>query len=411
MSDPPESRAAAPGATRLIDPLSAERFGWRNGLLNVAFWTLYGVVTSAGLLFSPLSERTAVPFIVITAIFLPAYMWAALTPPLFRLTRAFNLEGGHRPGRLAALAILGLAIAAAVSITLAAFAWLVLIQYEELGIEGTETLWLIARFRFLTDVLACLLILAAGMARDYFLRYQERQQEANTLRAQLVESRLQFLRAQLNPHFLSNTMNAVSALVSKDPRAVRRMIARLSELLRYTLEASSEPEVTLERELDVLRKYLEILEIRFQGRLRASITADDALMGALVPNLILQPLAENAMEHGVSQTGGVGEISIGAHRDGPWLVLTVEDSGAGEGFDQLESADAEDVGKGTRPMGGFGLRHARDRLEQLYGDDGTIVLRPTAEGGMIAEVRMPLRMSSSPSPDRFEEVPAGAPHG
>ncbi|MEX2583705.1 MAG: histidine kinase, partial [Gemmatimonadota bacterium] len=209
--------------------------------------------------------------------------------------------------------------------------------------------------------------------------------EASQLRAQLVESRLQFLRAQLNPHFLSNTMNAVSALVTKDPKAVRRMLARLSELLRYTLEAPAEPEVPLEQELAVLTQYLEILEIRFQGRLRTSIAADPALMDALVPNLILQPLAENAMEHGVSQAAGSGSIEVSARRSGDYIVLTVQDTGA--------SAEAEPTAPPTLPTsgGGYGLRHTRDRLEQLYGDDAHLELSPTAEGGMKAEVTLPYR--------------------
>lgn len=361
--------------------------GWRSGLLIVAFWTLYGVVTTAGLLFSPLSDSRAVPASVVTAVFVSAYTWAALTLPLFKLTRALDLEGGDRPLRLLALALVGLLIAVAVSITLAGISWLVLVHYGVLESGNTGGLWLIARFRFLTDLLACLLIVAAGMARDYFLRYQERQREASELRAQLVESRLQFLRSQLNPHFLSNTMNAVSALVSKDPKGVRRMIARLSELLRYTLDASSESEVSLEQELRVINQYLEILEIRFQGRLRTSIDADPDLLRARVPNLILQPLAENAMEHGVSQTGGYGEIAIRARRDGAFLVLSVEDSGAGE-----DGGKPDDTEEGVRPPGGFGLRHARDRLAQLYGDAASLRLTPGPSGGMTAEVRIPLRL-------------------
>jgi two-component system, LytTR family, sensor kinase len=368
------------------EPVPEAIIGWHAVPLIIAFWTLYGIVTTAGLLFSPMADGPTAPVAVAAAIFLGAYTWAALTLPLFWLTRAMNLEGGHRPRRLAALFLLGLGIAALVSIGLAAISWAVLQRFTGLELDQ-QGLWLLARFRFLTDALACLLILAAGMARDYFLRYRERQQEASRLRAQLVESRLQFLRSQLNPHFLSNTMNAVSALVSKDPKGVRRMIARLSELLRYTLDAPSEPEVSLEQELRVLKQYLEILEIRFQGRLETSISADSDLLAARVPNMILQPLAENAMEHGVSHAGGFGKISISAHRDGDQLVLIVEDSGGQGG-----GLDDDDALSGDQPSRGFGLRHARDRLQQLYGANSSLELTPTAEGGMKAEIRIPLRL-------------------
>jgi two-component system LytT family sensor kinase len=406
MSNDSKSGPPGSGSTPKTAAVPKTLTGWRSGLLIVAFWTLYGVVTGAGLLFSPLSARPAVPIVMIATIFVSAYTWAALTLPLFRLTRALDLEGGHRPRRIIVLGLLGLAIAAAVSVTLAAVSWLVLLQFDALQLEGTGGLWLIARFRFLTDVLACLLILAAGMALDYFRRYQERQQEASDLRAQLVESRLMFLRSQLNPHFLSNTMNAVSALVSKDPKGVRRMIARLSELLRYTLEAPAEPEVTLEQELGVLKQYLEILEIRYQGRLRTSIEADPALLGALVPNLILQPLAENAMEHGVSQTGGYGEIVIRARREAEELVLSVQDSGAADGTAPSLDEPASD----GRPGGGYGLRHARDRLEQLYSDRASLELRPIAGGGMTAEIRLPYRMGPTPAPAVSVGEPVGASH-
>src|SRR5690606_29903368 len=147
---------------------------------------------------------------------------------------------------------------------------------------------------------------------EYFLRYRARQAEANALRAQLVESRLEMLRAQLNPHFLFNTLNAVSALVAKDPKGVRRMIELLSEMLRHTLDGPSDPEVTVAEELEMLERYLDILEIRFAGRLQTRIVTDPEVRDALVPNLILQPLAENAMKHGVGRNGGHGRIEVEA---------------------------------------------------------------------------------------------------
>lgn len=379
-----DARAGTPFGNESARPTGA-LIGWRGALLIVAFWTLYGVVTTAGLLFSPIRPSSAIPAILSAVIFLGAYTWAALTLPLLWLTRALNLEGGNRTFRIVGLGLAGLGIAALVSVTVSLVSWLVLQRFSGMQFEDGGGIWIMARFRFLGDVLACLLILSAGVARDYFLRYQDRQREASELRAQLVESRLQFLRAQLNPHFLSNTMNAVSALVSKDPKGVRRMVERLSELLRYTLQAPSEPEVTVHAEIAVLRKYLEVMEIRFQGRLQTSISAEPEVMDALLPNLILQPLAENAMEHGVSHAAGHGAIHIAAFRSGDELVLTVEDTGATWASDPVDPAEPR-LGEG-----GYGLRHTRDRLEQMYGDDGYLTLSPSEQGGMKAEIRIPYR--------------------
>jgi two-component system, LytTR family, sensor kinase len=196
------------------------------------------------------------------------------------------------------------------------------------------------------------------------------------------QARLQALRYQLNPHFLFNTLNAVSGLMDEDPRGVRRMIARLSELLRHTLQEAPDEEIPVHEELAVLRHYLEIVEIRYQGRLRTSVIADPDAEEALVPSLILQPLAENAMMHGVAKAGGYGRIDVRARRVGDELVLTVKDTGRGDGE---ESSDSPPKTAGS----GIGLRHTRERLEALYGTDQRFELRPVPGGGMIAEIALP----------------------
>ena len=149
-----------------------------------------------------------------------------------------------------------------------------------------------------------LAVLAAGFAREYFVRDQIRQRQAVELQAQLADARLSALRMQINPHFLFNTLHAISALVDRDPAGVRRMIARLSELLRMTIDRQAADEVPLREELAFLRRYIEIMEIRFQGALHVSTKVDNETLDALVPNLILQPIVENALEHGVSRRNG-----------------------------------------------------------------------------------------------------------
>jgi LytS/YehU family sensor histidine kinase len=226
------------------------------------------------------------------------------------------------------------------------------------------------------------------LARNYFLQYQARldqtrqlQAEAVRLQGQLAEVQLAVLRAQLNPHFLFNTLHAVSSLVERDPRGVRRMIARLSELLRHTLDQSNEQEISLDRELELLRRYLEIMEVRFQGRLDVAIHVDDGLRDAMVPNLILQPLVENALKHGANAIDEAGKIDVDARRVGDRVVLSVRDNGPGPG-------DAVDLG--------VGLRNTIDRLEQLYGSHGDAYgfsLHPADGGGTVAEVTLPFHVA------------------
>ena len=221
-------------------------------------------------------------------------------------------------------------------------------------------------------------VLGAGVARDYFLRYRARLEETARLQEQLTQARLDVLRTQMNPHFLFNTLNAVSALVERDPRGARRMIARLSDLLRYTLDESTEQEVPLRRELDLLGEYVELMQIRFQGKLNVEIVVDDAMRDALVPNLILQPIVENAMKHGVSHVMGSGRISLRARRVGETLVITVTDNGPGP------AGGAE----------GVGLKNSTARLRELYGESYGVALRPAAGGGTDAEITLPYHIAT-----------------
>src|SRR5439155_14554199 len=172
-----------------------------------------------------------------------------------------------------------------------------------------------------------------GFARDYFLRFRARERETAQLQAetaqlqtQLAEAKLSALSAQLNSHFLFNTLNAVSSLVERDPRGVRRMIARLSELLRYTLDGGNDHEVVLSQEIALLERYLEIMRIRFEGKLDVDLEIGDDARDALVPSLILQPLVENAVKHGVDKISGPGRIRIRARREAVRLVMTVSDN-------------------------------------------------------------------------------------
>jgi two-component system, LytTR family, sensor kinase len=223
------------------------------------------------------------------------------------------------------------------------------------------------------------LILGAYLAFDYHRQVQERQRRAVHLESLLTEARLSALRAQLHPHFLFNALNTVSAYVEADPAQARAMLAHLGDLLRFSLDSEDRRDVSLAEEIAALDHYLAIQCARFAGRLRTHIDIPPELLEARVPGLILQPLVENAITHGLRDVPGMGEIRIAAAAEGRDLVLTVRDNGAGLPDGWRMDRDA-----------GIGLSNTRSRLAEMYGEGQRFRLCPAAGNGVIAEIRMPL---------------------
>jgi len=310
-------------------------------------------------------------------------LWVLLTPLVFRFAAAFPVVEVMPERHLTALRNIALHIGAvfAVAITIDLSEDLLIAPLLSQPGSPAPILHQIQRFWFLDELLIYLVVLMASFARTYYVQKKERQEEAErlekraqSLEAQLTEARLEALRMQLNPHFLFNTLHAVSTLVDRDPSGVRRMIARLSELLRHVLDEEAPQEVPLSEELDFLEDYLDIQSIRFQGDLDTDIDVPPELRDAQVPNLILQPVVENAIKHGASQVRGVGRIEIRGRREGERLVLTVEDNGPG-----LSSAQED----------GLGLRNVRARLEGLYGEEQALRLASTPDEGTQAILELP----------------------
>ena len=207
-----------------------------------------------------------------------------------------------------------------------------------------------------------------------------RLETVNTARlaADLARAQLDALRAQLNPHFLFNSLNSVMALIDRDPRAAQQMLVRLADLLRSTLALQAVQEVPLRDELALVRQYLAIEEIRFADRLRVEWCIDDGVTSALVPALVLQPLVENAVVHGIACVAGPGRIAIGAARRNGALVLSVRDNGPGPGAPS-KRAGAQ-----------IGVANLRARLQRLYGPGATVSVSEADGGGCVASVTMPL---------------------
>ncbi len=219
---------------------------------------------------------------------------------------------------------------------------------------------------------------------DYYHRFKEREVQTAQLQRQLVESRLEALRMQLNPHFLFNTLHAISSLIHEQPEAADRMVARLSDLLRLSLDTSKPQEVPLSDELGFLDGYLEIEQTRFADRLQVTKEIEAGTEAALVPFLLLQPLVENAIRHGIEPREERGSVAITARRQDNRLELRVRDDGPG-------------LPKKEGKPQGIGLANTRSRLQHLYGANSTFELRDLIEGGLEARVTLPFRTHAKAS--------------
>lgn len=236
------------------------------------------------------------------------------------------------------------------------------------------------------DVLVYGSLLGVCQGITSFRRSQERERRAAELEASLTSAKLQALRMQLNPHFLFNTLNSIAGLVYVDPRAADEMLGDLSELLRRSLDLMDEQEVTLAQELEFVGGYISIEQKRFGERLQVEQHVPDELTKALVPALLLQPLVENAIRHGIEPRRGPGLISIEATREGKHLHLVVRDNGRGV-------ADEAQNPTGRR---GIGITNTQARLRALYGSDQGFALGNAEPKGCRVEIRIPFRLVPMP---------------
>jgi signal transduction histidine kinase len=304
------------------------------------------------------------------------YLWAALSPAIFWLARQFRFERGTWKQALAAH------FAAAALFSLAHLFFQSMLQcmthWSRVGgdsITGVFAFLLTKKFHL--NLLTYAGIVAAAQGAFYYRRYHERT-------AQLARARLQSLQMQLQPHFLFNTLNTISELVHRDPRAADRTIARLGDLLRLSLETENMPEVSLRQELEFLQKYLEIEKTRFHDRLTVVFEIAPEALDARVPSMILQPILENAVRHGIAARPGAGRIGIRAERIDGMLELKISDDGAG----LAESND-------SAVREGIGLSNTRARLRQLYDSRQSLVLENLPGGGLEVTMLIPFRAAGS----------------
>jgi two-component system LytT family sensor kinase len=344
--------------------------------LVFAAWTIFGLLlANQSYVQSALAGRRMPVYVALRPALLEAVVWSLTTLAIFWLAQRFPLE---RPRLLRAVAV---HVAAAIAIAVARTGLMVVL--------GWYVRWIrVAPFSFQfwgtssQNFLFYALLLGIGHLVLYYRRYREREQAAEQLARGLTEARLQALKMQLQPHFLFNTLNAVSALIPDEAKPARRMLALLGDLLRSTLEQKETQEVTLREELAFLRPYLEIEQARLEDRLTVVMKVAPDTLDARVPHLILQPLVENAVRHGIATRIEPGRVEISASRgpDDRFLLLEIRDDGRGL---------SRDTEAGIRT--GVGLSNIRSRLEQLYGSEHRFTLENQAAGGVLARISLPFR--------------------
>ena len=300
------------------------------------------------------------------------YTCALFTPAFFWLARHYPIDRDRwRIGIPVHLAAAGLFVLLKYVFYLHARRWI------QPGGPGPDRLSDYLAAFAINEFLVFVAVIGVVHAIEFYRRFRAREIQAERLRTQLVEARIEALSSQLHPHFLFNTMQGVSTLMYRDVAAADTMLTRLSDLLRRTLQQPHVHEVPLSDELLTLEDYVGIMRMRFQDRLVIETRVSDAARPALVPRLLLQPLVENALEHGIARRAGAGRIEICAERSGDTVELSVTDDGAG-----LTTGE-------KFPAEGIGLGNTRLRLQELYGDRQRLIIEPLATGGLRVRVIIP----------------------
>ena len=308
------------------------------------------------------------------------YVWCFVALAIWQLMRVFSLQGPKWKRDIAAHVAIAMIMA-----PLATFLYiggLALTGLKNYDMSLQSRLRWNLRAEFIPNVIEYLTILAILASVQYYRRYRDGERETTHLQHALTESKLQTLRAQLNPHFLFNAMNSVSCLLHRDPAAADQMLSRVANLLRLTLARDDSREVGLLEEVELAEEYLEIQKIRFGSRMKLEIDIDDDVLEARVPNMLLQPLVENACVHGVARTRGDCRLELRAKAEGESLIISIYN-------------DGPSVRPDWKTHSGIGLRNTMERLSLLYKESSSLELGNFREGVRLV-LRIPLVTMSTP---------------
>jgi CubicO group peptidase (beta-lactamase class C family) len=368
---------------------------WRTLLWVLAAWTLVGFFRAADRYFSDPFQRQRLEFGLWEALaqsLLASYIWAAMTPAVVVLAKHSLPTRANWAAPLSRLLAVGLALpvihCAAYQLLYPLLMGFPCIVPVQLG--AVKRLLPVA---FPTHFVTYCAIVGATWTILYSRLSRERELRTSQMKTRVATARLEALKMQLHPHFLFNTLNSILPLVFRDRDAAARTVVRLGDLLRLSLQNEASDLIPLRKELEVLQVYLEIQETRFQDRLTVRLDVEREAEEALVPNLILQPLVENAIKHGIAARPGAGRVEILARRDGARLLLRVRDDGPGPSEGPPRDS--------PRREGGVGLRNTRDRLELLYANDHDFAFEGAPGRGCEVTLSFPLTYpraaSSSPA--------------
>jgi two-component system, LytTR family, sensor kinase len=343
-------------------------------------WTFIGLVFALQYYFTSYRSERPMPFIDSLYVqFTWSYLWALATPLVLFTASRIPIERNN----WIRSSLVHVPISIGLSVLVTAVGHLVLWLYWSRPMGKPYSFVNMSRFvvaNFSEGIGIYLLIALTVYAVDYYRRYREGKDRTLQLEAQLSHAQLQALKMQLHPHFLFNTLHSISALLHKDVEAARKMITRLGDFLRLTLENSGSQEVTLRQEMEFLTCYLEIERIRFQNRLVTRMDLEPEALEGMVPNLILQPIVENAIRHGIAPRSTPGLIEIDAKHVDRLLRIQIRDNGPGIPEHRTSVNLFEK---------GLGLANTQTRLERLYGTDHLFELRNSPEGGLIVTLEIP----------------------
>jgi len=354
---------------------------WTRWAIIFGCWTVLAFLFTGQFYYTRvLSERPLTWREAASSQFIYPYFWAVGTIIVLWLSDRFPVEGSRwRRSLLLHLFFATLFVVAVSGAFQITYHFLFINSPEKPYQPWTTLQWIV--FNSSENYGIYVLLLLLNQVFRYYRRFREGELRASQLETQLTQAQLQALKMQLHPHFLFNTLHSISALVHRDPETADRMIARLGDFLRLTLENSGAQEVSLQKELEFLKCYLEIERVRFEDRLTTSLDIEPRALDTSVPNLILQPIVENAIRHGVSQRATPGHVAISAKRHNDSLRIQVRDNGPG-------------IAALTRPNGrsreGLGLSNTRARLARLYGEAHRFELSNAPEGGLVVTLEIPL---------------------
>jgi signal transduction histidine kinase len=369
------------------------KFDLQRILIFSAGWILLAFLYSGLRYFSNVQEHRPRPFEWKNVFLQQAiiYSWALLSPLVIFFAKRFRFEQRNwwrlLPAHL---------VAAVVFLLLHTIIHIIFIKITDPAWVPPSGSFLLATLRLTigrwqVDLPMYCLLLSGIYAVDFYRRFRAEQLKSSELKAALATSQLNALKMQIHPHFLFNTLNSISALMHEDVKAADKMVARLGDFLRLTLENSGDREVSLKQEMDFVGRYLEIESVRFQDRLVVKVNIAPETLAARVPNLILQPIVENAIKHGISRQTEAGSLIISSERHGDRLQIRVEDTGPG-----LQPSNGN--GDGSKTVG-IGLANTRARLAHLYEENHRFEIKNAVPHGVIVTLEIPFEATKGLQPE------------